>query len=306
MFSFEESKEYSDSSTQYEPGAFLVSNATQTDPPPKIIRASFSTQTDEPSVEAFSVQTDPEPIPTPRVTIEMEIQTDETEEEPSRSPSPHTAESMASSSSTIVPPTPKAHPQPLESAHSDQPPAYNQINSQEQEERDWRGVLRRWHEGATIPPEPIPGGLSEDAVEEWKALKDELGIGCMVIDKAIERSDKTSGPRSTKDGKPRGNRFYNIYNTYIYGEKGIAAGYASQAALWVAATALVFLAVGQYTNPVYYIPGGPTYYDRQAWNAFNTMQAAGEGFGYDGTATVWNFLGRVGDGAARITRGWPT
>jgi len=36
------------------------------------------------------------------------------------------------------------------------------------------------------------------------------------------------------------------------------------------------------------------------------MQAAGEGFGPDGTAAVWNFLGRVGGGAARMARGWPT
>lgn len=309
-FSFEESKEYSDSATQYEPTLFSISSTTQTDPPPKIIRQSLSTQTEGPSVEVLAVQTDPETIPIPRVTLEMAIQTDEIHEEPSRSPSPHTAESMASSSSTIVPPTPKAHPQPLESAHSDLPPAYNQINPREQEEHDLRVVtdaLQKWHPGAEIPFAPKPGGIAEESVEEWKAFNRELGVGCMVIDKIIERSEKTSGSRSSKTGKARQNRFYNIYNTYIYGEKGLASGFASQTALLVGASALMLLAIGQFRSPaIYSIPGGPTYYDRQAWKAFNTMQMGGEGFGYDDTAAVWAFLGRVGGGAARIARGWPT
>jgi hypothetical protein len=197
----------------------------------------------------------------------------------------------------------------MESAHSDQPPAYNQINPEEQEERDLQiamDVLRKWHHGAKIPYEPIPGGVSEEAMEEWKALNRELGVGCTVIDKIIEKSDKTSGPRSSKDGKASRNRFYNIYNTYIYGEKGLATGFGSQTALWVAATALVVLAIGQWSTPVYQIPGGPTYYDRQAWRAFNTLQMGGEGFGDTDTDAVWTFLTRVGGGAARITRGWPT
>jgi hypothetical protein len=242
----------------------------------------------------------------------MEIQTDEIHEAPSRSPSPHAIESMASSSSTIVPPTPKAHVRPLESVHSDQPPpAYNQINLQEQEERDLQVVtaaLRKWHDGAKIPFEPIPGGVPEEAVEEWKALNRELGVGCTVIDQIIDKSEKTSGPRPpSKNGKTGQNRFYNIYNTYIYGDKGLPTGFVTQAALCVAASALVMLAIGQCRNSaVYSIPGGPTYYDRQAWTAFNTMQVAGEGFGYDDTAAVWSFFGRVGGGAARIARGWPT
>ena len=234
----------------------------------------------------------------------MEIQTDEIQEEHSRSPSPHTIESMASSSSTIVPPTPKAHTQPLESANSDQPPAYNQINLQEQEERDLQLVtnaMKNLHPGASFPFGPVPGGISEEVSEDWKTLNRELGVGCTVIDKIIEKSDKT------KKGKQRHNRFYNIYNTYVYGEKGLASGLASQVALCVGASALVILAYTQLTSPaIYSIPGGPTYYDRQAWKAFNSMQAAGEGFGYDDTAAVWAILGRVGGGAARIARGWPT
>lgn len=244
----------------------------------------------------------------------MEIQTDEFEVEISRSPSPQNVESMASSSSTIVPPTPKAQPQPhpLEHVHPDQPPAYNQINAQEQEQRDWRAIaetLTKWHPGTKPPFEAIPGGVSEEAVDDWKALKEELGVDCLVIDKILASSERASGSRSSKDGgKPRRGRFYNIYNTYVYGDKspGLPTGVAGQVAMWVGASALVFLAVSPYMVPHYSVPGGPTYYDRTAWSSFNTMQAAGEGFSPDGTAAVWNFLGRVGGGAARIARGWPT
>lgn len=245
----------------------------------------------------------------------MEVQTDEVEVqiEISRSPSPQPEhdESMASSSSTIIPPTPKAHTHALDDQllPHDQPPAYNQINAQAQEERDWRVVaesLKKWHRGAKIPFEPVPGGISEEAIEEWKALKEELGVECMVIDKIVESSERT--PRSPKPR--RGGRFYNIYNTYVYGDKNASnsssSGLAGQVVMWIAASALVLLAASPYMVPHYSMQGGPTYYDRTAWSSFNTMQAAGEGFSPDGTAAVWNFLGRVGGGAARIARGWPT
>jgi len=147
-------------------------------------------------------------------------------------------------------------------------------------------------------------------MEEWKALKEELGVECMVIDEIVANSEKVTGPRLPKDGgKARRGRFYNIYNTYVYGDKnipGLPTGVASQVAMWVGASALVLLAVSPYMVPHYSVPGGPTYYDRAAWTSFNTMQAAGEGFSPDGTTAVWNFLGRVGGGAARIARGWPT
>lgn len=316
---FEELKEYSDSSTQYEPEMFMTAGAAQTDPEPIILRASFSIQTEEPAVASFAIQTDPDPLPPPRITVEMEIQTDDPEPEPveevSRSPSPQNDDSMASSSSTIVPPTPKPlPPQPLEPA--DQPPAYNQINPQELEERDWRvaaETVKKWHHGVHIPFEPVAGEVSQEAVEEWTALKAELGVGCMVIDKIVDASERTPRRESIKN-PPRGsrNRFYNIYNTYVYGDKDksgglyLPTGLAGQAVLWVGASALVLLAVSPYMAPQYSVPGGATYYDRQAWNSFNSMQAAGEGFSPDGTAAVWNFLGRVGGGAARIARGWPT
>lgn len=237
----------------------------------------------------------------------MEIQTDVIEDEISRSPSPQHTESMASSSSTIIPPTPKANPQHID-VPVDQPPAYNQIGTPD----DWRvaDTLQKWHRGVKVPFEPIAGGISQEAVDEWKALKDELGVECEVIDKIIDSSRKSGSPRSLKNAKStsRG-RFYNIYNTYVYGDKSpsiFPAGLAGQAVMFMGASALLLIAVSPYMIPQYSVPGGPTYYDRSAWHSFNTMQAAGEGFGPDSTAAVWNFLGRVGGGAARIARGWPT
>ena len=58
----------------------------------------------------------------------------------------------------------------------------------------------------------------------------------------------------------------------------------------------------------YGVPGGPTSYDRQAWAQFNTMAPLGEGYADDGEAAVWNFIGRVGQGAARMASGraWPS
>lgn len=305
---YHETKEYSDAYTQHESAEFTASAQIQTDLEPKILTASFSTQTDEPLVQTLAIQTDPEPLPPPKVTIDTEIQTEEVAVETSRSPSPN--ETMASSSSTLVPPTPKPA---IASLHPDLPPAYNQVTEQDQDEQKWRvatETLKHWHKGVNIPFEPVPGGVSEDAVEHWKSLQDELGIGCMVVDEVIATSEKTGQPRSTKDGKRR-SKFYNIYNTYVYGHgkdgpSSFPTSFASQIALCMGASAFVVLALGPYVIPHYAIPGGPTYYDRSAWHAFNSMQATGEGFSPDSATAVWSFIGRVGDGAARIARGWPT
>ena len=313
---FEEVKEYSDGATQYDPTLFAVNHGMQTDPPPKVMKSSFSIQTESPP--------EPKPLPTPppRITIEMEIQTEEVEEEePSRSPSPQINESMASSSSTIVPPTPKPQTKALDHEQADEPPSYNQIA--DRDEREWRvaaETLKKWHNGVKIPFEPVAGGVSDEVVEDWKALKQELGVECMVIDKIMATSDRataSSTPRLPKEPKARrSGRFYNIYNTYVYGDNGngnrssptggFTFGLTGQAVAFMGASALVLMAASPYLAPNYSIPGGATYYDRSAWNSFNSMQAAGEGFGPDGTAAVWNFLGRVGGGAARMARGWPT
>ena len=373
---FEETKEYSDSSTQYEPSYFYATHSAQTMPEP--IRTSFSTQTDPeptpPPHSAFGIQTDPEPEPepepvfeVPRVMLDMEIQTEDVEEELS-SPPAEQVESLASSSSTILPPTPKASSSQLLvehlQLHGDSPPAYNQISpagqgqSQQQQQRLLAAALRKWHPGslssATEPSafgafhhepgadeddgvsfEPVQGGISQETVDEWKALQEELGVGCAVIDKIIENSVRVPPRlRAKEKGRSASGRFYNIYNKFYIGDKaattnGTGGGGLNRQNLpmWVGASALVLLAMSPYMlvlfSPAahYSVPGGPTYYDRTAWASFNGMQAAGEGFGYgvggaygggyaaggaDGTAAVWDFLGRVGGGAARIARGWPT
>ncbi|KAG6888315.1 hypothetical protein C0992_008849 [Termitomyces sp. T32_za158] len=337
---FEETKEYSDSACQYDPHYFFTTHHTQTDLEPRIIRVSLSTQTDEPRLSTLAIQTEPEPVPIPRILAEMEVQTDDVVEDDdemgasgSASPAAEQIESLASSSSTIVPSTPRARPKTLELQPHDEPPAYtyDQINS----EREWTGgtlveILKKYHPGAKIPlepePETIDGGISPEAVEEWKALKEELGVECLVIDKLIEQSQaaritSSKAKHARQRQSTRASRFYNIYNTYVYGSKSPSSSSSSLSfpstsasiAIWIGASALVLLAVSPYLVPQYgaAVPGGPTYYDRAAWSSFNSMQAAGEGFSPDaygagGASVWWNLLGRVGGGAARIARGWPT
>ena len=108
-FTLEDSREYADAHTQYDPKLFAKTSTTQTDPPPKILTASCGAQADI-LLNSISTQTD---APAPRVTMEAEIQTEETTV--SRSPSPQEDdEALASSSSTVLPPTPKANPTPLD------------------------------------------------------------------------------------------------------------------------------------------------------------------------------------------------
>ncbi|KAF9001588.1 hypothetical protein BDQ17DRAFT_1391057 [Cyathus striatus] len=275
----------------------IITRKKRTEPERTIVRQSFASQTPpEPVKDVGAAQTDPEPIPPPRVTIEMEVQTMRIQGLRTRSPSPHD-ESLASSSSTIIPPTPKAHNRHLEELHGhlDQPPAYNQINVQEREERDWQvasETLKKWHGDTQIPFEGVSGGVTPETIEEWKALKEELGVDCTVIDKIIEASARV----------PRRGRLYNIYNTYIFGDKSNSlslSGLASQAVAVMGVSAVVILAVTPYMVPQYNIPGGPTAYDRSAWSSFNTMQAGGEGFGHDGTAAVLGFLGAL-ESARRV------
>jgi hypothetical protein len=332
-FTLEDSREYADAYTQYDLKLFAKTSTTQTDPSPKILTASFGAQTNM-SLSSISTQTD---APTPRVTMEAEIQTVETTI--SRSPSPQEDdEALASSSSTVLPPTPKAKPTPLDllavTSPTDLPPSYNQVTSEipfhdllhlldsddmsfahipdPQKRRDLRiavETLRSWHNGLKLPLRPCVG-VSAETLEEWRALKAEVGIGCKVIDRAIEDAAATNSAPTSR--RQKSNRFYNIYNTYVYGGNSVAgrlppwSGLASQTLFCVGASALVFFAMSPFMPHQYVVPGGPTYYDRAAWSSFNTMHASGEGFPGEGTAAVWNFLGRVGGGAARIARGWPT
>lgn len=331
-FTLSESRGYADAYTQHDPTSFTTTSIAQTDPAPRVLATSLGIQTDGPlNFSSLSTQTD---IPIPHVTTEVEVQTEEPNT--SRSPSPQEYdEVLASSSSTVLPPTPKAKPASLDvltpNSPTDLPPSYNQVTSETpshdilhlldtedlsfshipdpRKRRDLRiaiETLRIWHNGLEVPLRS-PVRVSAEALEEWRALKAEVGIGCGVFDRALE--DASASALTSR--RRKSSRFYNIYNTYVYGDDSSAGtvswgGLASHALLCVGASAVVFFAMSPFLAHQYVVPGGPTYYDRSAWSSFNTMRPAGEGFTSEGNIAVWNFLGRLGGGAARIARGWPT
>lgn len=437
----EDLKEYSDMGIQYDPTLTCVSSGVQTLPPPIIPTTSLSVQTEPPpTTHTYAIQTDA-PLEEPKkVTMEIEIQTDSPAIEevivvPATVETTISGEeSLASSSSTILPPTPKQRSLSLPS--EDEPPTYNQVTAQrleeEKERRRVNDVLTRWHLGAKlrkvlvlgstahshshdekegggsdegedgevdnvvdeVDVEGIEGGIPEDLIEEWKALKAEMGVECGVIDKILESSTKipprgsaTDASSSTKDkGKRRSGRFFNIYNTYVYGGSSDSptsennnnnntndnantrhhrslgttlTHLAAQSLVFASASAVVFVALTPYIPYLlsavlpngynYQVPGGPTAFDRQAWQSYNTLGGGGgEGFTFaaatqrgvsgmfsgwmgttaglgagigvgaahvggaggdgDGVATeaVWRVLERLGGGAARLARGWPT
>lgn len=302
MQTFEEVKEYCDASIQHDlaTGTF----ACQTHPEPLPIVFAVGMQTDDTTTTSMEIQTEPEPA-TPRpVTAEMEIQTDEPEAERSQeSELDVNDDSLASSSSTLVPATPKAEKAQLDAHAHDLPPAY----AESQEELAVRvadETLKTWHKGLKLPIQAVAGGVSEEAIEDWRALKAELGVECGAIDRVIEESTRPGFARPAKRS-----RFYNIYNTYVYGGKGYALLSNSQIMFLVGATAAGAFLLGQFVtlhNAAPLSGFGPTYYDRAAWSSFNSIQAAGEGFPGDAPAAFWGFLGRLGGGAARTLRGFPT
>ena len=154
---------------------------------------------------------------------------------------------------------------------------------------------------------PLVSAVSAEAAAEWETLKRELGLSCTVIDKALASSHIAA--RKPSDVSPRRSRFYNIYNTYVYDSSDGSPAHPWLSQLLVAglASAVMFAVMSPFLVPYHgAVPGGPTYYDRVAWQSFNAMPGNAEGFVNDGTATVWGFLGRLGGGAARVVRNWPT
>ena len=303
-------REYADAEVQHD--LSTLDAEIQTLPGPAT--ASLSIQTEATPVASMLIQTDPEPTPPQKIVVEMEVQTDEIDADEASSSGQHEGEdSMASSSSTLLPPTPKPS---LEQLHPhDLPPAYDRS------ELEFRiaEAVRDLHPGSTRSNELLRRiGVSEDALEEWRALKAELGVECAVIEKVLQDVPKSGRPRqstssalssstsSSSSSSSRKGRFYNIYNTYVYGRESGGPGVLTSMILCAGASAAACVLVAQLGNPQYHIPGGPTYYDRAAWTSFNTMQASGEGFATDGTNAFWDLVGRLGGSAAKIVQGWPT
>lgn len=298
----DEVKEYSDAGIQAE--APTHSFCTQTDPEPRVVTSSFSTQTDEPRVSASACQTDPEPQPSKPVMASMSIQTDDLEDE-----------DLASSSATLRPPTPTPK-------HPDLPPSYTQVQSETKEELTIRvrnETLMETHSGLKIPTEGLPQDGSPLAAEALTLAEGAAGMQCSVLRQVIQAAVARNKAEASSDSVSRNRELLRLltlgllpakststtYNTYILND----ARLLSNLILCVGASAAVAFLVGSSmaSSATYAIPGGPTYYDRAAWTSFNSIQAVGEGFPGDGSSRVfWSFLGRLGGGAARSLRGWPT
>ncbi|KAL0574426.1 hypothetical protein V5O48_007529 [Marasmius crinis-equi] len=324
---YEETKEYSDSSTQYEPDMFLVGSSTQTDPEPLPPPRTVTIVQTDPPPEKHSIEIGTDPIeeeqPEERVLVEIEVQTDDL---------PTESEASTSTTSETTPTTANI------SLPQDSPPTYDQVAYEREVQSRVALELAKHHRGHDAFRGRV---VSEGLREEWQAFKEESGLECGVIDDALAKAivipRGQEGEEGSDDKKRRsfGSRFYrNIYNTYVYGRgagpaqpgaSGVSS-YITQGALIAGASALVVgasaLAQMAFANsgfgPQYNfgLAGGPTYHDRMAWAGFNAMPGAHEGFAYyggghhgGGEAAVWNFLGRAAEGAARAVArggGWPT
>ncbi|KAF8519575.1 hypothetical protein JB92DRAFT_3112335 [Gautieria morchelliformis] len=309
-------KEFSDAYTQHDASEFVASLATQTEPEPKPSVATSSVQTEpEPDQRSFEVQTEPEIKP---VLASSEAQTDP-EPGSERAPAQDSDDELASSSSTVRPSTPRP------STPRDAPPSYDQALSRQALAKALEGstqdysrakasmryelkvaeaTLKQWHKGAAIPFEPLPEGISVEAVEQWAALKKELGAECLVLDKIVAASKKIPKappqPQPQKKASSR-RRFYNIYNTYFYNKSDNAvSAYATPVIVGFVFSTVVFLALSPAAP--YAVPGMPTYQDRAYWTAFHALDAAGEGFANGKSDAVWTVVGRLLLGGADVVR----
>jgi hypothetical protein len=284
--------DYVDAMTQYDSEEFHSDAFAQTE---KVLRVSAE------------VQTDPEEDKSRR-------KSDLSEEE----------ERLAASTSTAYPRLFHQHLHPW-----DEPPSYALSELEQSTTREDRAaldVLRKWHGVKVLGA--LPKGISQDTVEDWAALKREMGVECAVIDKIIEQSTKHGrltrrdyARRYVEGGK---RKFYNIYNTYVLGgdtsgsagRPGGAGGWSTDSMGNVAyavgfaalgacsAVALMHLGNGAMTDRLV-APGSPIYADRALWTSANAMVGVvGEGFGGGAPPTsvtaVWHVLERLVLGATRV------
>ena len=306
---YEDTRTYSDAYTQHDVSEFTTSHQTQTDLEPKRPMISSSMQTQSTPFTSSSMQTERPPSPPLVIKTEIEIQTDENE--------------------TLVADDSFSHHGKGRAMPRDSPPSYAESSKAEGDDLENIGgafkAVQEWHPRLEMPLSPVAGGISEDALEEWAAVKREMGFECLAIEKVIEMSLKTGRPRSSDastsssaSSSSRKSRFYNIYNTFVSDrtrdqtehDRSLAAG-LTQAAMILGACVLAAGVLSaapsiqsQYDG--YGVPGGPSYYDRAAWNEFNRLYPVGEGLAANGAASVWDVLGRITGGAARMARGWPT
>ncbi|KAF8342619.1 uncharacterized protein EI90DRAFT_3011139 [Cantharellus anzutake] len=205
-----------------------------------------------------SSQTEPEPVP---VTQSVVIQT-----EAKKLP-----EAQAAQPSEPSPP----------------PPSYHLL----EEEREKIGTeeLARWHSGIHSL-DPLPGGISSDAVEEWNHVKDELGVTCRAIDEIVERSE-VRGPRAVRERE----------RVPAEPEQSFFAGLRGSMGVLVGATifGLIVFSTGRALHP-----GGLTR-DQRLWAIYNDVARAGLMDGWPTHAAVapaWAVLRGLSPAEARL--GW--
>ena len=292
----QDNKVYADAYTQHEADQFTSGTSVQTDPPAKKSTASFSTQTEsEPQQVSALVQTD---LSAKEM---MSLEDDASSSISFRSPVAGTSELQ------------RDHPPPYEGS------GYRADRNSPDNRKVAAQILKQWHEGLKVPFGPIPGGVSEDAIEEWAALKKELGLECSVIDKIINISTKTGQRRPRPAATPTGpsplTRLYNFMNRHLVKPKAkqeesadssddeeesenvvarkpkklgtTAFPLATQVMFGLGVWLMVVAVVTPHAAPLFDVPGVPTYTDRLFWTAYNAMSGVmGQGFSDRGAGSL--------------------
>jgi hypothetical protein len=338
---FEESKEYSDSGVQYD----IVEEKEEKE---------IQVQAYEPPRTEMEIQTDPVPaliqwrdrekivkiteevpvpvFPEPRDLVEMGVQASppepepvvikKEEEMPKAGPSRPRQSLPLKDRNTPFDPLSQQLTLGVDGEWDDLPPAYDGESSP----TDEVGVLRKWHrellEAVSVHLHPNASGkgvslkledgttlISKEAREAWERAKAK-GLRCDVIDQCMEasRAAEEAAAEGAEGKKPAKTplAYLDSLVKYISKNKGTTLfGSMSLLALIISAS-----------NPHWHIPGGPSFEDRLAWQAYNTLGGGGEGFGRyegygyggyadDGVADVWRVLARVFGGAVGVVRGFP-